>query len=313
MGGPSEGARSWAGPLALCGAVLFWGFVPTATRYLAETFTPGNILLARFSFGGVVVVLLFLIWRPPMPSRANMPKAVALGLYAALSFNVPVAYGINIIEGGTAALLIGTQPIFIAVLAGIFLKEHIPRRMIAGLLLALAGSAVIALTAGGGFSLEGRYLLGCGLVLMAAFLWSSYSVVAKPHLGPDLPAPSVAMIGTLFGLPVVLFLGVDGYLDRLSGLPPVGWFAVLLLAAGASVAAPVLWNVGLSLGQASRAGLYLNLVPIFGVVSSIALLGESPGVEVAVGGAMILFGILLATIPPAWLSRRARASTGARM
>lgn len=313
MTGSSNAARSWAGPLALCGAVLFWGFVPTATRYLAETFTPGNILLARFSFGGIVVILLFLIWRPPLPSRANMPKAIALGLYAALSFNVPVAYGINIIEGGTAALLIGTQPIFIAILAGIFLKEHIPRRMVAGLVLALAGSAVIALAAGGGFSLERRYLLGCGLVLLAAFLWSSYSVVAKPHLGPDLPAPSVAMIGTLLGLPFVLFLGTDRYLDRLGDLPPVGWLAVVLLAAGASVAAPVLWNIGLSLGQASRSGLYLNLVPIFGVVSSVVLLGERLGVEVFVGGAMILCGILLATIPPAWISRRAAASTGARM
>ena len=297
-------SREVAGPLAVCGAVMFWGFVPTATRYLAETFTPGNILLARFSFGGIVVILLFLIWRPPMPSRANMPKAVALGLYAALSFNVPVAFGINIIEGGTAALLIGTQPIFIAVLAGIFLKEHVPRRMIAGLLLALSGSAVIAVAAGGGLSLDGRYLLGCGLVLAAAFLWSSYSVVAKPHLGRDLPAPSVAMIGTLLGLPVVTFLGADGYMDRLSGLPPAGWFAVLMLAAGASVAAPVLWNVGLSLGQASRSGLYLNLVPIFGVTSSVVLLGEALRPEMLVGGGMILVGIALATVPSAWLSRR---------
>jgi drug/metabolite transporter (DMT)-like permease len=263
--------------------------------------------LTRFSIGGLLVVLLFLIWRPPMPSRKNLPKAVALGLYAALSFNVPVAYGINIIEGGTAALLIGTQPIFIAVLAGIFLKEHVPRRMIAGLALALAGSITIALSAGGGFSLERRYLLGCALVLSASFLWSSYSVIAKPHLGPDLPAPSVAMIGTLLGLPVVVFLGTDGFADRLADLPPVGWVAVVLLACGASVAAPVLWNVGLSLGQASRSGLYLNLVPIFGVVSSVVLLGESLGVEVIIGGAMILIGISLATIPPAWISRRTAA------
>ena len=300
--------KEWAGPLALCGAVLFWGFVPTATRYLADTFTPGNILLARFSIGGLVVVLLFLIWRPPMPSRANMPKAVALGLFAALSFNVPVAYGINIIEGGTAALLIGTQPIFITVLAGIFLKEHVPRRMILGLLLALSGSAVIAIAAGGGFSLDGRYLLGCGLVLSAAFLWSSYSVIAKPHLGPDLPAPSVAMIGTLLGLPFVFLLGSDGYVDRMSELPPVGWFAVVLLAVGASVAAPMLWNIGLSLGQASKSSLYLNLVPIFGVVSSITLLGESISLATLIGGGMILSGIALATVPASLFARMRKAN-----
>jgi drug/metabolite transporter (DMT)-like permease len=242
-----------------------------------------------------------------MPSRRNLPKAVALGIFAALSFNVPVAYGINIIEGGTAALLIGTQPIFITFMAGIFLKEHIPRRMIAGLLLALLGSAIVALSSGGGFSLDGRYLLGCGLVLLAAFLWSSYSVVAKPHLGPDLPAPSVALIGTLLGLPLVVPLGAEGFVDKMSGLPPVGWFAVVLLAAGASVAAPVLWNVGLSLGQASRASLFLTLVPIFGVVTSVVLLGEPLRASTIAGGALILAGILLATVPSSFFRRTAPA------
>ena len=111
------------------------------------------------------------------------------------------------------------------------------------------------------------------------------------------------MIGTLLGLPIVLFLGVDGYTDRLAELSAVGWFAVLLLAAGASVAAPVLWNVGLSLGQASRSGLYLNLVPIFGVVSSVVLLGESISGSTVIGGAMILTGIALATVPASMLRR----------
>lgn len=303
-------SERWAGPLALCGAVAFWGFVPTATRYLAESFTPGQILLARFSLGGLVILLLFALWRPPMPSRQNLPKAAALGVFAALSFNVPVAYGINIIEGGTAALLIGTQPIFITLLAGIFLKEHIPRRMIVGLLMALFGSSIIALSGGGGFSLEGRYLLGCGLVLLASFLWSSYSVVAKPHLGPDLPAPSLVMIGTLLCLPLVVPLGADGFVDKMAGLPPVGWFAVVLLAAGASVAAPVLWNVGLLLGQASRSSLFLTLVPIFGVVTSVTLLGEPLRGSMLIGGTLIVTGILLATVPPDVIRRRVPAPTG---
>lgn len=294
-----------AGPLALSGAVVFWGFVPTATRYLSASLTPGQILLARLSIGAVVVLLLFVFWRPPMPSRANIPKAMALGVYAALSFNIPVAYGIGIIEGGTAALLIGTQPVFITLLAGVFLKEHIPARMIVGLLMALLGSSVIALAGGGGFSLEGRYLLGCGLVLMAAFLWSSYAVIAKPHLGPDLPAVSVVMIGTLVGLPVVVPLGANGFIGGLSGLPPAGWLAVVLLAVGASVTAPMLWNIGLSLGQASRSGLFLSLVPIFGVVSSMTLLGEPLTGATVLGGVLILTGILLATLPPTFVRRRA--------
>lgn len=294
----------WIGPLALLGAVLFWGFVPTATRYLTDTFSPENILLVRFSFGGALVLFLFLVWRPPMPSRRQLPKAIALGLYASLSFNVPIAYGINIIEAGTAALLVGMQPIFIATLAGIFLKERIPLPMIMGLGIAMFGSMVIALASGGGLSLDGRYLLGCGLVLSAAFLWSSYAVVAKPHLGPNLPAPSVAMIGTLLGFPLVLPLGLDGYTEGLGELSLAGWLAVALLAFGASVAAPVLWNVGLVRGQASRSGLFLNLVPVVGLIASVILLGEKPGPVTVVGGTLILAGIALASTPESLFRNR---------
>jgi len=104
-------------------------------------------------------------------------------------------------------------------------------------------------------------------------------------------------------------LGAGGFVDKMSGLPPVGWFAVVLLAAGASVAAPVLWNVGLSLGQASRSSLFLTLVPIFGVVTSITLLGEPLRNSMIIGGALILSGILLATAPPSLIRRRAPAPT----
>lgn len=298
------GNERWAGPLAVCGAVACWGLVPVSTRYLVDTFTPGQLLVARFGFGSLVVLLLLAIWRPPMPARRTLPKAVGLGLFATLSFNVPVAFGINIIEGGTAALLIGMQPIFITLLAGFFLKEHIPRRMVAGLLFALAGSSIIALTAGGGFDLKARYLMGCGLVILGAFLFSSYSVAAKPHFGPDLPAPSVAMIGTFLGLPFVAPLGVGGLGDKLSSLPTAGWLAILLLGAGASVLAPVLWNVGLSLGQASRASLYLNLLPVFGVATSVVLLDEPLRAEMLIGGGLILAGILLATVPVRMVRRR---------
>lgn len=236
-----------------------------------------------------------------------MPKAIALGLFGVLGFNVPIAFGINIIEGGIAAMLIGTQPLVIAVLATILLRETISARMIAGLILALAGTAAIALAGGGDDALSGRYLLGCALVLFGATSYATYAVVAKPFLGERIPAVSIPMLGTFLAFPFLLPIGYSGFLDGLGRLDVAGWLAALLLAAGASVFAPILYNVGLSLGRASRAGMYLYLTPLFGLLSSAVLLGERFSPPAIVGGVLIILGVALATLDPSLLRKPGRA------
>lgn len=297
----------WAAPLALLGAVCFWGLVPPSTRYMLEDLSPEQILLWRFAAGSLVVIALMVTFRPQMPDRRHLPRAIGLGLFGVLGFNVPVAFGIDIIKGGIAAMLLGTQPVIIAVLAAILLRESISPRMIVGLALALGGSAVIALAGGGEQALSGRYLFGCALVLLGSALYAAYSVMAKPFLGERIPAASVAMLGTFFAFPFVLPTGYSGFLAGLGGLDIAGWLAALLLAAGASVFAPILFNVGLSLGHASRAGMYLYLVPLFGLVSSAVLLGERFTGASILGGALIIVGVVIATLDPSVFGRAGKA------
>jgi drug/metabolite transporter (DMT)-like permease len=285
------------GPLALLGAISLWGFVPTATRYLLESFSPAQILLLRFGFGSAAIVAVLFVLRPAMPTRATLPAAIALGTFATMGFNVPVAFGIEHVEAGTAALLIGTQPVFITILAALRLDERLTRSMVAGTVLALAGSAVIALTADTGFQLTGSYVFSCLLILSGSFAWGVYSILAKPRLGPDLPASSVAMIGVLCAFPLVTPFGATGFLDGLGELSAVGWLAAIFVSIGANVSAPVLWNVGLQRGQASRAGLYLYLVPIIGVSASVILLGETLSGSHIIGGSLVIIGVILATFP----------------
>jgi drug/metabolite transporter (DMT)-like permease len=85
-----------------------------------------------------------------------------------------------------------------------------------------------------------------------------------------------------------------------------------LLAAGASVVAPILFNLGLSLGRASSAGIYLYLVPVFGAVSSAVLLDERLSALTVGGGALVVLGVAIATLPGARLRRAAGATRFAR-
>ncbi len=300
----SEYTPRWAAPAALLGAVCMWGLTPTSTRYLVDAgFPPEHILLWRFLGGGLLSIVLIAIFSPRMPARRDMALAISLGLFGVLGFNVPLAFGINIIEGGIAALLLGLQPGLTALLAALLLGEAIGRRAVAGVGVALVGTALVALAGATGFDLSGRYLFGCGLVLSAAVAYAAYAVIAKPYLGARVPGPAVAMLGTTAALPFVAPFGLAGFSEALTGLDFEGWLAAVLLAAGASVFAPMLFNLGLSLGRASTAGIYLYLVPIFGATSSVILLGESLSALAVFGGALVVAGVMLASLPGSILRR----------
>ena len=296
-----RGQAHLVGPLALLGAIAFWGFVPVATRYLLAYFSPAQLLALRFGLGAVFVVLILATIRPRLPPRRRLRQTIALGMFATLGYNVLLAFGIQRIEAGTAALLNGTQPVLIALLAAIVLGEHLSKRMTIGTLVALVGSALIALTAESGFRFTGSYVFGCVLVLLTSVVWATYSVIAKPRFGPEMPPSSVALLGVLCAAPLIVPFGVAGTSDGLGELTWPGWLAIALLAFGANVTAPALFNIGLQRGQASNAGFMLFLVPLIGVSSSVALLDERLAPTHVIGGALIIVGVAIATFSPAWL------------
>lgn len=286
----------WAGRFAFGGAVLFWGLTPTATRSLVSELTPEHILLWRFLFGGLFIGFIFLVLRPKMPARKDLPLALSLGLLGVLGFNVPIAFGIDRIEGGIAALLIGTQPVTITILAAVILGETIRRRTGIGLGLALAGTVIIAITGDRSVDLDSDYLIGCGLVLFGASMYALYAVLAKPHLGNRIPASSIAMIGTSAAFPLTLPFASSGFLNAALDLSASGWLAALVLALGASVLAPILFNIGLSVGRAADAGVFMTLPPVIGVATSVVFLGESLSLQALAGGILVISGVTIATM-----------------
>jgi drug/metabolite transporter (DMT)-like permease len=289
--------EGWVGPAALIGAAVIWGFFPVATRYAERTLTPGQMLLAQSLFAVVALAPYLALARPPMPERRHLPRAVALGLLATFGFGVPITYGMQHVEAGTAALLSGTSPIFIAALSVLFLNERASARLVAGLLLALAGSVAVAAVGEAGFGVARDELLGSTLVLLSAALWGIYSVAAKPWLG-RIPAASLPVLGRIASLPLALPLGAGGFVAALGELGWRGWLAVVAFSIGAGVIAQVLFAIGLQHTPASRAGMYLYLTPLFGVLGGVVFLSEALQPVQLAGGALILAGVAIATLGP---------------
>jgi O-acetylserine/cysteine efflux transporter len=229
-----------------------------------------------------------------MPARRHLPRAVVLGLLATFFTGVPITYGLQHVQAGTASLLNGTSPIFVLALSAIFLAERGTVRLLTGLGLALVGSVAVAAVGDTGFGITPAELWGSLLVLSSAVIWATYTVAAKPWFD-RIPAASLPIIGRLASLPLALPLGASGCISAVGQLDWKGWLAVMAFSVGAGVVAQALFAVGLQRSTASEAAVYTYLTPLFGVIGGIVFLGESLSPVQIAGGALILVGVAIVT------------------
>src|SRR5690606_3467863 len=109
------------------------------------------------------------------------------------------------------------------------------------------------------------------------------------------PPMYVASYTTMAGGAVFIpFLIFDAPMrERMASLDPVDWFSVLYVSLLAITVAYLLWYWGLRVLTPSQTAVYAYLVPVFGVLGSWLVLGEVPAVFALVGGAVIVFGVVL--------------------
>jgi O-acetylserine/cysteine efflux transporter len=185
---------------------------------------------------------------------------------------------------GAGALLLNTNPVFVALLAWPMLGHRLRATSVAGSVLALTGVAVVCIHSGLGSP------LGVVLLLGAAASWASASIVIK-RMGPvDLLRLSCGQM-LVGGLP--LLVGGVVAEHRLPHATPaaVGWFVYLVVLATSFNF--VVWFRLLERYSATAMTSWLFLVPVFGVVAGAAILHEPIGWRVAAGGLLVVAGILL--------------------
>jgi drug/metabolite transporter (DMT)-like permease len=112
--------------------VTLWGSAFVAIRDAGEALSPGSLALGRLLVGVAVLGIAAAIWREPLPRRRDLARIAAFGVLFLGVYSVALNAAERRVDAGTAAMLINTGPILIAILAGIFLQEGFPRRLFAG-------------------------------------------------------------------------------------------------------------------------------------------------------------------------------------
>src|SRR5919112_4619227 len=192
------------GVAAMVTTVVLWASAFVGIRAIGPHFSPGSLTLGRLAVAAVVLSLLVL---PQLLKSRLLPKGrewwpiLAYGAMWFGGYNVALNAAEHVLDAGTSALLINVNPILVAVMAGIVLKEGFPRWLIVGSLVAFAGVALIAFGSGQP-SQPGESptadVAGVLLCLLAAVLAAVSVIIQKPVLR-KFPAAQHTWFGILVG------------------------------------------------------------------------------------------------------------------
>lgn len=293
MNGPTPRTNDRAAYVMLTGMALCFGGTWVAGAVAVDAVPPFAIAAVRF---GIASILLFawakLANRPLTPmGRRDWPLVVGLGLTAIAGYNWLFLTGLTLAPASDGAIIVpGLAPVFTALLAGALLGEHLGVRGFLGLGVAVVG---LLLVVGPGGGTEDGRLLGDLMFLAGAACWGVYSVLARVASRRFSPV-STTLYGTAFGTLILIPLAVlEGGIGSLPAAPPQALAGMAYLAVFGTVGAFVLFNLGVARIGAARASAFALLVPVVGVLSSVALLGERLGPFTVIGGAVVLIGLWL--------------------
>src|SRR5205823_9467560 len=100
--------------------MVLWASAFVAIRHVGESFRPGPLALGRLLIGAVVLLAVVAARREGLPPRAAWPGIAGMGVFWFGLYMVALNWGEQHTDAGVAALLVGTGPLFVALLAGLF-------------------------------------------------------------------------------------------------------------------------------------------------------------------------------------------------
>ncbi len=282
----------------LAAVLTLWALSFILNEVALRTVQPAAVVAGRWSVTAVLVLLL-LARRRQMGAftaalRVDLPAFFLLSL-----FGVTLLYGLQITgQARTSAvntgLLANTVPVFTALLAAFFLHQRLRLAGWAGIVLAMIGAWVVS-TGGLRLDVNPATALGDGLVLLSSLAAALYFVFGS-RLLRGYPALMVtaaaATLGALTLLPVALLAG-RGSIWTWQAVA-----AVIALGIGPGLLANLWWWETVEWLDASRAAVYVYLIPLLTMVFAALLLGETIAPAQLGGAALLLGGV--------WLAERGR-------
>jgi drug/metabolite transporter (DMT)-like permease len=218
-------------------------------------------------------------------------RLFSMGLFGVFLYNLCFFTGLRTVPAGRGALIVSLQPAVVFLFTALFWRERITSPRLIGLALSLFG-AMLVLAQGNpaalfqsGVSTGDLWVLGC------VFCWVAYTLIGR-GVTARLPAGPATAYSTWFGTALLAIVVAFDPAAAPAWTPSV-WLSIAFLGLAGTSLGFLMYVQGLGQVGPSRASIFLNLVPVFGVVFSAVFLGEALGVATLLGGALVILGVRL--------------------
>lgn len=271
---------------------VVWGSTYFGIALGITAFHTFGLVAARYLAGGLLALLLSRLRGEVWPLRRDLPHLMLQGCMLLAASNALITWAEGSVSSGVTAVLCSTTPLAYALLG----RERLGLRAWAGLLLGLAGVALLVLSRGGTQALSPR---GVGAILLAVLLWAYGTLHGRKHVQGQglLGQVGVQMLtGGTVALVLVPFTG--GFLHS-----ELTWKAGAAVAYLAVFGSLVAYSAFVYLAKAwapTKMSTYVYINPIVAVLLGWFFLREPLSLAMVLGMAIILAGVaLLQTAGPA--------------
>jgi len=213
------------------------------------------------------------------------------------AYNAFFFAGLRTVPASRASLIIANNPVFIALFASLVFRDPLGPRQVAGIVLAVAGAVTVisrghpAALLEGGFHGGELYILGCVLS------WVAYSLIGKVALKGLAPLAAVTYACLVGAALLAVPAGLEGVLGLIPRVSLRAWGCIAYLGALGTALGFIWYYQGIREVGPSRAGVFINFVPVSGVLLAYLLLHEALDASLWAGAALVGAGVYLTNRP----------------
>lgn len=282
-------------------AMAFWGGSWVSAKLTVSIAPPMTIGFFRFFIASILFILLIFITEPESKrffKRENLKLIVLVGLTGIFGYGVLFLTGMRFTTAAQGSIIAGFNPATVSLVAHIVHKEKLSRRWkYSGFIIAFTGVVfVVGIQAIIDFQIE--YLIGNLTILMAMITWGIYSSIGKEAMKIMTPL-EVNAGGAIIG---TLLFGIGACYEQVWTLPalvdPFFWMNAIYLGAFVTVIGFLFYFISIKEVGATRAGGFINLVPVFGTMFSAIIMPQDLIYwTFGVGLILVIIGITIINFP----------------
>jgi drug/metabolite transporter (DMT)-like permease len=275
--------------------VLVWGFNFALMKSMYRYFHPIAFNAIRFAVASVTMLLLLKIrGQSARVDREDFRGVLWLGFLGNTLYPFVFVLGLDRTTAGNAALLMALTPIFAFLIGVAMKKERFSPGVLTGIVLSLAGVAVIVLFGSNAVSFASLRAGGGDLLMIAAAaLWGWQSAEATrllPKYGPLRLTVSAMIAGTACMIPLSIpWLTTQNF----RGIPPIAWLGLGYSALLSIAYAYFVWAYALSTIGVAHTAVFNNVTPIVAMLAGWLLLNETPALAQFAGVVLVLVGVFM--------------------